>query len=299
MQLKSLDEVNINDFVAYCLKHRNEVDDSFLYDQDLEHFMFSSENPTYLVYSPANEVLAVVSLIIDDYHRRGRKGRFRIFHSEVDSRETYLLLWNALKPHLEGIDHVFVFVPFTNNQLVSRVEELGFQIERYTYVLVRQEKMTPFYQLPEGYQIRPFRSGLDEDSWCSVRNKSFATVKGNETPITPDMVSKMVLDKDYIDGGMLVLYHFNHPIGVIKGASDAYDGKPIMNIGTVAIDPDYQGKGLGRCLLRAALQMAKDKGYDRTILCVNADNEGALALYLKEGFIQAEGVICYTYNLIK
>lgn len=49
MQLKSLDEVNVNDFVDYCLKHRNEVDDSFLYDQDLEGFKISSENPTYLV----------------------------------------------------------------------------------------------------------------------------------------------------------------------------------------------------------------------------------------------------------
>jgi GNAT superfamily N-acetyltransferase len=46
---------------------------------------------------------------------------------------------------------------------------------------------------------------------------------------------------------------------------------------------------LGRSLLRAVLLFAKDKGYKAAILCVNAENERAKALYIQEGFKQVEG----------
>ena len=72
-----------------------------------------------------------------------------------------------------------------------------------------------------------------------------------------------------------------------------------MNIGPLAIIPEYQGKGLGRILLRTILNFAKDKNYKRTILCVNAENERAKALYIQEGFKQVEGVVCYKYDLIR
>lgn len=68
-----------------------------------------------------------------------------------------------------------------------------------------------------------------------------------------------------------------------------------MNIGPLAIIPEYQGQGLGRLLLRASLQFAKEKGYHKTILSVNGENERAQALYVNEGFRQVEGVACYEY----
>ncbi|MNW68105.1 ribosomal-protein-alanine N-acetyltransferase [compost metagenome] len=70
-----------------------------------------------------------------------------------------------------------------------------------------------------------------------------------------------------------------------------------MNIGPLALLPEYQGKGLGRVLLRAALHLSKNKGYNRSILCVNAENERAQALYTGEGFKQVEAAACYKYDL--
>ena len=72
-----------------------------------------------------------------------------------------------------------------------------------------------------------------------------------------------------------------------------------MNIGPLAILPEYQGKGLGRQLLRASLQFAKENSYKRTILSVNGENERAQALYIQEGFKQVEGVTCYQFELEK
>ena len=70
-----------------------------------------------------------------------------------------------------------------------------------------------------------------------------------------------------------------------------------MNIGPIAVLPAHQGKGLGKQLLRTAVEFAGKMNFKKTMLCVNADNERAKELYLKEGFVQTEGVTAYDYLL--
>lgn len=124
---------------------------------------------------------------------------------------------------------------------------------------------------------RIMRSGLFEQEW----------MRGSG-------VTCVMLD---LPGGMMFLFHHDKPVGIVRGAADEYEGEPIMNIGPLAILPEYQGRGLGRILLRAALRFAKEKSYASTILSVNGENERAKTLYLQEGFRQVEAVVCYAYRL--
>lgn len=275
-----------------------EIDDSFLYDEDLASFEPNDENPTYIISDQTGEIVAAASLILDDYHRRGRKARFRIFHSEIADSKCYSLLMQAIKKHTEGLDKVFVFIPLENKPLMKNIAGLDFTVERYSYLLVRGDLEIPPLALPINYEIKSFRPGIDEEVWCEVRNAGFAKLQGSETPVTPEMVTKMISASDYIEDGMKILYHGEKPIGVVRGSKDEYEDSPIMNIGPLAILPDYQGKGLGRSLLRAALDFAKRKSYNKTVLCVNAENERAKALYVQEGFEQVHAVACYKYNLL-
>lgn len=297
MRIEALKYDRIQDFVKYCKMHKTEIDDSFLYDEDLRDFKPDEENPTYIAVDEDNEIKAAASLIADEYNRRGKKGRFRIFHSEIQNVECYDMLLKAILKYTEGLNKLNIFVPLVNTELMKMMEALNFQIERYSYLLVRDDLEVPDYDLPEGYEIRAFRPGKDEEAWCEVRNSAFANLQGSETPLMPDQVTKMVNADDYIESGLLMLYHNEKPVGVVRGAKDEYEGTPIMNIGPLAIIPQYQGKGLGRILLRASMKFAKDNGYDRTILCVNAENERAKVLYIQEGFRQVEGVVCYKYDL--
>nr|WP_281269479.1 GNAT family N-acetyltransferase [Fontibacillus phaseoli] len=107
----------------------------------------------------------------------------------------------------------------------------------------------------------------------------------------------MAARDDALEGGMLVLYHGGRPVGIVRGTRDKYEGAPIMNIGPLALIPEYQGRGLGRMLLRAALSFAVEQGYAQAILCVNAENERAKGLYLQEGFSQVEAAANYRYDL--
>lgn len=103
----------------------------------------------------------------------------------------------------------------------------------------------------------------------------------------------MILSRDYIEGGLMILYHKDKAVGCIRCSLDEYEDETIINIGSISVIPEYQGKGLGRILLRAGMNFAKNNSYDRTILCVNADNQKAKSLYIQEGFKQVEAVVCY------
>ncbi|RSK27672.1 GNAT family N-acetyltransferase [Bacillus sp. HMF5848] len=297
MIVQSLNVNRINDFVVYCKKHRHEVDESYLYDEDLSNFQVNEENPTYIIVDEENNIVAAASLILDQYHKEGKRARFRIFHSELVITEYYQVLLNSILAHTEDLDKVFLFIPNDCLQIKKIFETLQFNVERYSFVLVRDDIDVPKYNLPNNYEIKPYRAGVDEEIWCDIRNASFATLKGNEVPISRDMVSKLVLSNDYIEGGMMILYHLNKPIGVVRGSADIYEGIPTMSIGPLAIIPSYQGKGLGRILLRAVLKFAREKSYSKAILCVNGENERAKTLYEHEGFKEVEAVVCYKYDI--
>lgn len=297
MKIVALEKERISDFVAYCKKHRDKVDDSYLYDFELRDFQVSDENPTYIATNQQGDILGAVSLVIDDYHKRGKRARFRIFHCEFEDLKCYQQLLHAVLKHATELDQVFLFIPVVNEKLIEMMEGLEFSVERYAFVLVREDLEVPEDLLPAGYELRSFRSGQDEENWLTVRNAAFSTLKGSETPLTTEGVNKLLTDEDYLEGGMMILFHQGEPVGVIRGAHDEYGDSPILNIGPVAILPQFQGRGLGRILLRASLRFAKEKGYKRSILSVNGENERAQALYIQEGFKQVEAVVCYQYFL--
>ncbi|MBS4538521.1 GNAT family N-acetyltransferase [Clostridium sp. D2Q-11] len=297
MKIEFLTQERVEDFVGYCKKHKSEVDESFLYDEDLEDFKADEENPTYIFTNEQGKIIAAASLIIDEYNRLGKKARFRIFHSEIEDFQYFNMLMKEILKHTDGLEKLVIFIPLVNKKLMKVFEELDFLIERYSFLLVREDLSIPQFTLPKGYEIRAFRPGLDEEVWCDIRNKGFAKLKGSETPITPHIVTQMMSEKDYIKEGTMILYHNKRPVGIVRGSDDEYEGSPIMNIGPLAIIPEYQGKGLGRSLLRASLNIANEKGYDRTILCVNGENVRAKDLYIQEGFKQVEEVVCFKYDI--
>lgn len=297
MNIEILKEPRINDFINFCKKHRSNLDDSFLYDEDLEKFQPGNENPAYMVTNDNGDIIGAVSLIVDDYHKRGKKGRFRIMHAESCEKDDYALMLNAILTHTESLNKIFLFIKEENNKTAEILQELNFNIERYAVLLQREAlDITPAF-FPEGYSLKTFKPGEDENAWCEVRNAAFANLAGSETPMTPDMVSKMLGSNNNLDGGMLILYHKDNPVGVIRASKEFENGETYTFIGPLAVKPEYQHIGLGKNLLRAALNYGKSQGMPKAMLTANADNIHALDLYFKEGFKKIECVVCYNYNI--
>ncbi|AIQ46458.1 hypothetical protein R70723_11675 [Paenibacillus sp. FSL R7-0273] len=297
MKIAALEQESFDEFLGYCRRHRSQLDDSFLIDEELAEFRLNEENPTYIAVDPQGRIAGAASLMLNDYSRRGRKARLRILHAEEEEPVVYRELLQAVLRHAAGMDKLNIFAPVMNKAEANKLAGAGFTVERYTYVLERDIKELPDIGQPEQYELRAFKPGADEEVWSEVRNAGFARLQGSETPVTPEMVKAMTAEADYIGGGMLLLYHDDKAVGIVRGSDDDYGGERVMSIGPLALLPEYQGKGLGRVLLRAALQVAQASGYSKSILCVNAENEQAKALYTGEGFREAEALACYKYDL--
>lgn len=61
-------------------------------------------------------------------------------------------------------------------------------------------------------------------------------------------------------------------------------GHAIAYLQRVAVDPAWQGHGMGRSLVRIATKRARSEGAKAMLLNTQFDNEPAIALYLSEGF---------------
>lgn len=80
--------------------------------------------------------------------------------------------------------------------------------------------------------------------------------------------------------------------GVVGWCDICPIARPVYRHGGVlgmGIVEEHRGKGIGEALMRAALEQARRAGMKRVELTVRADNERAIALYRKIGFVD-EGV---------
>lgn len=61
-----------------------------------------------------------------------------------------------------------------------------------------------------------------------------------------------------------------------------------LDIESVAVDPEYRGKGLAKRLFQYVEELAKERGYEEIVLEVREFNHEAIGLYEKLGFRKTE-----------
>ncbi len=81
-------------------------------------------------------------------------------------------------------------------------------------------------------------------------------------------------NEDGIDGYVRVSAHCSAPVA---GCSD-------IEISTLYVQPQHQGKGIGKRLLDAALRNCAEGGIKSVWLTTNSENAHATAFYLHQGF---------------
>jgi ribosomal protein S18 acetylase RimI-like enzyme len=94
--------------------------------------------------------------------------------------------------------------------------------------------------------------------------------------------------------------HMDVLVAVADGAVAGYvklgpslplaSNRHVIEVKGLAVDPDHQGRGLGRALLDAAAAEAAERGARRLTLRVLAPNTAARTLYERSGFA-VEGVL--------
>lgn len=92
------------------------------------------------------------------------------------------------------------------------------------------------------------------------------------------------------DGAKLEAYRkpfFNYlakNYGLVDFKPEAETQAGEFYLDTISVNPDMQGKGIGKLLILAGLDLAKKLGHKQVALLVEVKNERALKLYQKVGF---------------
>ena len=71
----------------------------------------------------------------------------------------------------------------------------------------------------------------------------------------------------------------------IEAAGTMYKVRHRAELG-ISVSKEYWGLGIGKALMEACIKCAKEAGYAQLELTVVAENERAIALYQKEGFVE-------------
>ncbi|MCF7933076.1 MAG: GNAT family N-acetyltransferase [Acholeplasmataceae bacterium] len=296
MEIIRLNETYLAKFKKYCLTHRSEHDDTFLTDSDIEHFQINNSSPTNILIEN-DQIIGVISLILNRYYLVESQCRIRIFHCIKDSFTQYKNLFDSMGHDIANVSKIEIFIPESKTQILEYLKKMNFKYLRTSFVM--KYKMNHLFdiEINEKYKLKPFVHSQDEDHYMEIRNSAFASIEGSKTPISKQEVIELVTDSTLIKDGVQLLWNENRAIGLIRMLIEEEDNILHNFISPIAILPDYQGKGIGYQMLKMGLNIGYHQDLNHSMLVVNGENEDAIKLYKKIGYKKEMAYVCLNNHL--
>ncbi|KGN34327.1 mycothiol acetyltransferase [Knoellia sinensis KCTC 19936] len=152
--------------------------------------------------------------------------------------------------------------------------------------------------LPEGFSVRAFEPGRDEQAWLEVNGLAFASHPEQGSITLADLRDRMA--QDWFDpAGFLLVEDTTvtesdgqHPLAAFHWTKRE-PGSTTGEVYVVGVHPAYQGKGLAGPLTGLGTAYLARQGVEKIELYVDGDNTRALATYRRAGFEDAAIHVVY------
>ena len=237
------------------------------------HLLRSVDDDTLIGYAQvaaAGTTDAVAELVVDPPHRRRGHGR-ALLDAVLD----------------EGVRSVWAhgMLPAADALARSAGLSLTRSLHRMTRPLTADDAVDPV--LPEGFSVRAFEPGRDDETWVRLNAAAFATHPEQGRLTVADLHERMaqpwfdaagflLLVEDATDE--VVAFHWTKVEGGTGRAGEVY---------VVGVDPAHQGRGLGGPLTALGLAHLARQGLAEVELYVDGDNTAARRTYARLGFTDA------------
>ncbi|WP_199424312.1 mycothiol synthase [Actinotalea solisilvae] len=143
---------------------------------------------------------------------------------------------------------------------------------------------------PEGVVVRPFVVGQDEEAWLRVNARAFAEHPEQGRMTLADLRAREA--EPWFDPGDLLLAEQDGRL-VASVWMKVEPGCSAGELYVLGVDPDAQGRGIGRLLTARVLEHLADRGLREAVLYVSADDAVAVRTYERAGFTVARADVQY------
>lgn len=163
----------------------------------------------------------------------------------------------------------------------------------------------PGVRLPDGFLVRHFMVGQDEQAWLGVNARAFLE-HPEQGRITRYDLDQRIAEPWFDPEGFILIEDARGPAPVLAAShwtkvvpAGGPPGHPgVMptegEVYVVGVDPAYQGMGLGRSVTTLGLAHLRAKGLAQAMLYVDADNLAAVTTYLRLDFERSAVDIMYS-----
>lgn len=111
--------------------------------------------------------------------------------------------------------------------------------------------------------------------------------RGGGKPLPADVRARLISGlREHPTTVVWLAFDGVEPVGICVGFTgfSTFQARPLLNIHDLAVLPGRRGGGIGRALLSAAEEYAREQGHCKLTLEVQDDNTPALQLYTRFGF---------------
>jgi len=151
--------------------------------------------------------------------------------------------------------------------------------------------------VPDGFAVRTFHPG-DEEAVLAVNAAAFAHHPEQGSLDLTGLRERMT-SRWFEPQGLILVEDVSRPEPRLAAFHwtkvDPEDAGPgTGEVYVVGVDPAYQGRGLGALVTRLGLDHLRDRGLERVVLYVEADNTPAMATYTRQGFTTVSTDVQYS-----
>ncbi|WP_291526285.1 mycothiol synthase [Branchiibius sp. NY16-3462-2] len=140
--------------------------------------------------------------------------------------------------------------------------------------------------VPQGFSLTTFDTDRDAEDWLAL-NKTAFDYHPEQGRMTMADLQQRIAEPWFDPHGLLLLRDGEGRLAASHWTKIEPAEPAEGEVYVVAVDPAYQGHGLGKFITAAGLAHLRDKGVDRISLYVEGDNDAALATYRGLGFTPA------------